>query len=388
MPSSRRWCIPPAMLRAPGETLEGFRILVEVPGELGVLLWRTARDVALWADVEPEARGGLFAAESADVRLARLAATDVPSPITAAVDTLGGMLTNAHRADAEVMRNCCREVAGWARGEGLVHTALAFAQAGALASPEDAAAALHTGISAVAAGEDIRAATWLRRTLGLARRGRHRVTYAAAWVELAAVSERAGDADAAGRMYQRAYRAGRRVTGDATARLRAAHGLFRLARRRGDDAGAAQFAHLALRAYRPTAPEALRLLLDLARFWTDTGEMGRARSALRKLSAHRATLPLRDRLPYAALRARAFAETDRQYSTAAASDVWRLLWEEAVGDEDRFAAVRDLAHAARTLGDAAAFTRAQREVLRLASRDAYTQVSRELARLWPAEGGA
>lgn len=383
---ARRWCIPPAMLRGPGETLEGIKILVEVPGELGVLLWRICRDVSLWADVEPESRGGLFAAESADVRLARLAATEVPAPITAAVDTLSSMLTNADRADAEVMTNCCLEVAAWARGERLVHTAVAFAQAGALASPEYGEAALHTGIAAAEAGEDTRATTWLRRALGLSRRGRDGVTYAAALVELAAISERAGDVHTAGDTYQRAYRAGRRVKGDATGRMRAAHGLFRLARQRGDESAAALFSVAAARAYRRNAAHGLPLLLDLARYWTDTGKMGRARVALRKLSVRRKELSPRDQLSFAALVARAFAQADRGYSAAAAVEAWQLLTNDVVlWDDALFTAVRDLAHAARMHGDRPAFARAQREGLRRAPTEAYSAVARELADVWPPE---
>ena len=89
-PRSRRWCVPPAILRGPDETLEGAAILVEVPGDLGVLLWRTARDVRLWGEVPRNARENLFvtADEGRDKRLAMLAATDIPAAISAQIDTL------------------------------------------------------------------------------------------------------------------------------------------------------------------------------------------------------------------------------------------------------------------------------------------------------------
>ncbi|HET6765498.1 MAG TPA: hypothetical protein VFH27_17550, partial [Longimicrobiaceae bacterium] len=57
----RRWCIPPAILREPSETLEGAQVLDEVGGRLGVLLWQCLRDVTLWAATDPEDRDGLFA---------------------------------------------------------------------------------------------------------------------------------------------------------------------------------------------------------------------------------------------------------------------------------------------------------------------------------------
>lgn len=183
---SRRWCIPPAMLRSPGETLEGASILAEIPGDLGVLLWRTTRDLALWADAPPDVRGNLFADGSGDVRVVRLASTEVPQAIS--------------------------------------------------------------GIAAAAAGQDARAGTWLRRTVSLARRENDRAAYVSAFAELGALYERRGVNERAEHFYRLAYRAGRRFKAG-TARMRAAHGLFRLARP-NTGGSAAQFAIAAQRAYR------------------------------------------------------------------------------------------------------------------------------------------
>jgi hypothetical protein len=72
--ASRRWCIPPAILREPEETLEGSLILVEFEGDLGLLLWNSLRDVTLWAAVPPERREGLFKPEAAQKRLELLQA--------------------------------------------------------------------------------------------------------------------------------------------------------------------------------------------------------------------------------------------------------------------------------------------------------------------------
>ena len=82
----RRWCVPPAMLRDPADRLEGDSILSESPGDFGLLLWKTVRDVRLWAEVRPEARGNLFGRGSVDTRLALLAATAVPPQVSASVD--------------------------------------------------------------------------------------------------------------------------------------------------------------------------------------------------------------------------------------------------------------------------------------------------------------
>ena len=45
---SRRWRVPPPLTRT-GELLEGAEILNEVPSEVGVVLWKSLRNVMLWS---------------------------------------------------------------------------------------------------------------------------------------------------------------------------------------------------------------------------------------------------------------------------------------------------------------------------------------------------
>lgn len=362
----RPWCVPPAIRRAPGETVEGAPILEELPSDLGVLLWRTYRDVVLWAEVEPAARAELFTGTGAGRRLARLADTNVPAAAAAPLDTIHGLL-RVPDADAAVLAICCLEVAAWARREGLPQTAVAFAQAAALAAPDFGEAALHTGIAAVEAGEDARAETWLRRAVDVARREKDGAAYAAGLVELAGVYERRGDAARAEHVYRRACRAARRLS-ERGARSRAAHGLFRLACARGDEAAAARFASEAFRAC--PAQGGSRLLLDVARFWADAGDLPRARSALRRLPRSDPHRSIGDQLLFAALAAHAFAGSDAHLGAAAAADAWRFVADESILPELRSAAAVHLAHAARIAGDRVAFARAQRAVLRLAPPDA------------------
>jgi hypothetical protein len=123
------------------------------------------------------------------------------------VDTLRGMLSIPSRADAEVVALCCLEVAAWARGAGLPHTAVAFAQAGAVAAPKFGEAALHVGLHARGAGQDARAETWLRRAVDVCRRDGDRVAYSSALGELGTLYESRDNALAADRFYRLAYRA-------------------------------------------------------------------------------------------------------------------------------------------------------------------------------------
>lgn len=379
---SRRWCVPPAILRGPGETLEGAAILSEIPRGLGVLLWATVRDVRLWGEAMPDAREHLFADGSAERRIASLVETDVPAAIAAQVDTLNSLHSVPDRADADVLTICCLEIASWARRAGLAQTAVEFAQAGALASPAFAEAALHAGIAASAAEQDARARTWLSRAVTLARRERDPDAYMAALLELGAIYERREDAGRAERYYGWAYRTSQKVKRGRAARMRAAHGLLRVARTR-DRHRATQFAMAALRAYRPNSPGGPQLLLDLAGFWMELGEEGRAAAVLRLLAPSRSLLSPADQLTSAALTARVMAGRDEKRRAEAEQDAWRLLAVESLPQEVRFRAALDLAHAARITRDLAAFTRAKREGLRLAPQDAFPLASAELASLWP-----
>jgi len=382
---SRRWCTPPPILRDPADGLDGDTILEELPGALGILLWQSVRDVMLWADTPPGARRILFADGSEGRRTALLATTELPREVAAPVRALRDLLTTRTRAGAGTVSVSCLEIATWAAREGRLHTAVAFAQAGALASPTFAEAALHTGIHAAAAGQRTRAETWLRRAVNVARREKDRAAYSSALVELGRVNESRGDRERAERFFRLAFRAGRRFAAR-SARMRAAHGLFRLALGRNDPVGATQFALAAQRVYDPEAKDGRMLLLDLARFWMDLGDVARARAALRRLAPSRALLSPPDRLASEALVARAFAvrgSRRNEIAAGAAAIAWGMMGEEGLADEVRLAAALDLAHGARTAGDGSAFARAKRAILTLAPQSAYPLLAAEIARLWP-----
>jgi tetratricopeptide (TPR) repeat protein len=382
----RRWCLFPTLLRDPADTLEGDSILAESPGDFGLLLWQTVRDVTLWAGTPVDARGMLFRDGSAGARLGLLTMTDIPPAVSSAVDTLHGMLALSTRADDEIVALCCLEIAAWAHRAGLPHTAVAFAQAGAVASPAFGAAALQAGVFARRAGQDVRAESWLRRAVGISRQGRDGVAYSVALVELGELYEVRGKEERAEHFFTWAFRSARRYAAR-SARMRAAHGLFRVMGRRGDAARAAQFALAAQSLYERDAEGGPDLLLDLARHWTDGGERARARGALRRLVPSLARLSRAHRLAAFALTLRARAEQgSRLHMGAVALAAWEMLSDEEIADDVRLRASLDLAHAARLALDLAAFTRARRAALLLAPQAAFPAVASELAKIWP-DGG-
>ncbi|MBB4638896.1 hypothetical protein [Longimicrobium terrae] len=256
--------MPPAILHDPAETMEGAHVLWECRGELGLVLWRTVRDLSLWAATPPDKRGHLFTMESVVRRVEELTDTLLPDAIASPVDTLNGMLTLGVGADASIVTICCLEVATWARRERLAHTAIAFAQAGALVCPDFAEAALYTGVCASEAEQDARAVSWLRRALTLARREKDGRAYAASLAALGAIYERVpAGISRAEWYYRKAFKAGRRF-GSRDARVQALRGLRRIALARGDDDGAEWFALAARRQRRPRSgsPDSFRESAD------------------------------------------------------------------------------------------------------------------------------
>jgi hypothetical protein len=378
--------------------MQGAGILAENDGELGVLLWRTSADIALWTSTPPPARTGLFAPGSDARRLARLTDAEIPAPITASLDTINSALATPDNVDAGALSLCCLQVAAWARGAGLLRTAIDFAQAAALTSPERAEAALHAGVFAAAAGQGVRAGTWLHRAVGLARRERDKSTYVAALVELGTLCEQHGATDRALHFYQLAFRAGRRYS-ELGVRMRAAHGLLRVARVRRDDEAARRCALQAQAAFHADAEGAQALLLDLARLWTDEGEMGKARGALHRLFPLGASLSPSDRLAATALIARVFARLRVRPrvdssgalpvdAATAAQDAWGLLRDEEIPRPVRCTAALDLAHAARSRRDREAVARSIAVLTGLVPESEYPALRLEIARLRAEEAEA
>jgi tetratricopeptide (TPR) repeat protein len=355
------------MLRDPADRLDGDRILEESPGRLGFLLWRTARDVTLLAVTPDGGRAALFAEGSPDDRLVLLISADPPGRVSGPINELHAMLSLPAHAGAEAVSLCCLEVAAWARDTGRPHTAVAFAQAGAVAAPTFADAALFVGVCAHAARQSARAETWLRRAVAVARRERNWAAYASALVELGAVYEGRVNVPRAERLYRLALRAALRHH-ERAERMRAAHALFRMARANEDGAGAARFALHAQLAAEPDRAGAAEVLLDLARFWIETDEPKRACAALRRLVPALVIMEPAGHLTALALTARARAAAGQpRIGSVAWRAAWVLLRNDGLPDSVRYAAAVDLARAAQLEGDSNASSEAMRVALRLAS---------------------
>lgn len=149
---SRRWCVPPAIMLDPDETLEGSLIFDEFRGrELGLLLWSALRDVTLWANVKEENRPGLFSAATAEKRLQALVQeTSLDTAEQLLLTTLTTVTATPDAVDREIVSLVCTELSKWAESRGASATAIAFAQAAPVADDADALASRRVGMLAYA----------------------------------------------------------------------------------------------------------------------------------------------------------------------------------------------------------------------------------------------
>ncbi|HYJ80195.1 MAG TPA: hypothetical protein VEW03_11360, partial [Longimicrobiaceae bacterium] len=181
--------------------LEAQQVLDEVRGDVGLLLWQSLRDVTLWAATAPERREGLFSPDAAARRLQHLLAAGAEPAVEVSLTTLTAVVGNPAAASGEIVSLVCLQLSRWAEARSHPGTAIAFSQGAALASPQDASAAHAVGSLALRWRRHARAETWLRRAIGLARRGSDWAAYAQAYVDLGTLYARRGAAGPAQRYF-------------------------------------------------------------------------------------------------------------------------------------------------------------------------------------------
>lgn len=265
---TRRTRVPPALTWG-SETLPASAVLDEVADELGVLLWRSARNVRLWAATPPARRGRLFDPAAAPVREAEIREAAPDPELLAPLSVMVRMLEAPAELDEARVVNACRRFALWAEQRGALGTALEFAQAAALTAPHVAALAYAVGRLARRRAEYDRAESWLARAVVQGRRTEDWHTYALAYSGLGNLNVQRGNFPLARRAHERALRTALRHN------LRdlqgiAYHDLFAAVIETGG-ADADAFAEQALQAYGPAHPSLPRLAFDVAYKWILNG---------------------------------------------------------------------------------------------------------------------
>jgi tetratricopeptide (TPR) repeat protein len=255
--------VPPALLHEPDELLEASQVLTEFPTPVGAVLWQSVRDVTLWAETPFRDRAWLFGDEAAARRLNDLLASGAEPALEVSLTTLAALVGAPGSANPDIVALVCQQVSQWAEARGAWGTAMAYAQAGALATPLEPEAALFAGGLALRWRRSARAETWLRRAIGLARRLRNWGAYAQAYVYMGIIYERRGQVKPAHRYFGQGLRAARRHS-LSMVRGAAFHGLLRLALEEGKLEEAERFARGAMRAFGRGNPRLPELVHDVA----------------------------------------------------------------------------------------------------------------------------
>jgi tetratricopeptide (TPR) repeat protein len=360
--------------------LEASQILDEFPGDMGLLLWQTLRDVTLWSSVPAERQAGLFGADAAERRMRLLHAAGAEPAVEISLTALTAMVGNPVDARPEIVGLLCMQISHWAEARGALATALSYAQAGALADPEDPGPAFSVGTLAMRWRRHTRAETWLRRSIGLARRARQWETYAEAYVEMGALYARRASYETAHGHYVQALRATRRH-GLMSIRGAALHGMLLLAMESGALEDAERYARGAKRAYGRGHPRLGELSHDAAYLWVTRGSHARAIPVLERLLTSRVE-PVERAFTLSVLARAAAGAGDTQRYLGAWSDAWSLARARA-GEEMRHAqTLLELARAAAAFRDRVHLDQAARLALEVATRQNQQAVAAELEQLF------
>lgn len=316
-----RWCVPPVLLRVPGEILDGAGILDDDRTEAGLVLWTCVRDVTLWASTAPDRREGLFPPEAPRDLLERIAAARLERDPEIALTTLCAVLEMPATVNPEIVGLVCHQIARWAESRGRLAAAIAYAVAASAAQPEEGACAREVGRLAMQGGHLSWAETWLRRAIGLARQGKDWEAYGLAYLDLGDIHVRRGLPERAALYFRAASRTGRRQ-GLGEVRAAAFHGLARIRLEQPDGIKEAEaFAGIALRAYGRDHVRLPDVLHDLARIWIAAGTGDRAITVLRRELTRREEPERRVAILALLARAAAGAAVRSLYETS-----WRTAW--------------------------------------------------------------
>jgi tetratricopeptide (TPR) repeat protein len=328
--------------------VDGISILDEVSGDLGLLLWRSARNVTLWAETPAEERATLFPGDAARSRAADLGLADVPQELHGPLSVLTALLARPGDVDLLRLVNACRRIAVWAEQRGELATALEFSQAAALAAPESASLAYAVGRLARRRAEYDRAESWYTRAVVQGRQSSDWRSYALAFSGMGNLHMQRGNYPAARRSHLRCLKVAERqglleLVGSAY------HDLFGTAVETGAGSAADDLAVLAFHAYGPRDPRIPRLAYDVAYHWALQGYFARALAVGEALLPHMTDES--ERAVVHGLIARAAAGVGNTALFASATRETRLLAERDGARETAARALLGVVYGAAHLGE-------------------------------------
>lgn len=262
--------LPPPQQVHPGDVLA---ILQEIPSAFGVMVWKAVRTVELWARSGESDRRTLFAKGARDRWFADLSAAAGPAACTEILHAIFLHVGSAKRTAPDNVASLCLRLSDWCEHNRAPATAVALAEAAALAHPCSPRPALVAGRLLKRRGEYARAETWLHYALSLAvaAPSRDHTVAAQAWCELGMIYTLRGNLRSAEASYLRAYRIARRHHMQHQLAV-ALHDLFLIAVQCDDVVRAQKYGRQAALAYYAGHPRLAAFSNDVAYFWMLQGE--------------------------------------------------------------------------------------------------------------------
>jgi tetratricopeptide (TPR) repeat protein len=267
-PPRRRRLLPPP--RGRHGAFEGARILDEIGGELGALLFQRSRDVILWAQTPYELRDGLFADSRRGAAGRRRGAGAPGGEIAAELQVLDELVARPDRSDAERVANACAGIYHWAIDRVFYGTAAQFAAAGADVLPHDAMFAVYAGRAERARSAFDIATMWFQRAIALARTSGKMAPYTVALLSWAKQENNRGNKQRARSLLLAAWRYAKRNK-LANLGAEARHDLLALSIDEEDWIEAEAHADAACKLYGSRARNIFALAHDWALVWLKQG---------------------------------------------------------------------------------------------------------------------
>lgn len=269
----RRWGLAPIPSGVPPTEIEGLRVLEEVRGSLGTILFQRYRDVDLWSRSPGELRDQLFCGDPLGDQ-----ADGVPSELRDPLSVLGALINGPGAVpprmgaspSAREIATACSHISSWATDLGHDETAAAFAILASQAEPFDPDLAVLAGRGTRRLRRFPQAEQWYRRAVGLARRADNDTAKAAAYLGWAVLEEQRGNHTRARYLYMKALRVAR------TGRLRelaaaAHHYLMPLTLPDGTLDDGMRHAVAAYKLYQTGDPGLARLASDTGAYLSEHG---------------------------------------------------------------------------------------------------------------------
>jgi tetratricopeptide (TPR) repeat protein len=272
-------------LTIPGGELAGADVVRELPPEVALPVWQTLRSVLLWAGEEPAMRGDLFEPCAMEDWERQLLEDDWEPDVRCPLAVLVGEMGRLAEASPETMARTCLCVTDWALEHGFVATALAYAEAAALAWPQHPRYSWMAGRLMRAHGRPREAEMWLKRSERAATTAGDGEARMLALNSLGNAYAETGNYKQATHVHTQALRLARR-NGLRDREGEVLHDLFVATAHAGDLDSAEDHARAALEIYCSGHPRLLALAHDVAVLWMERGQFGRALPVLVEVAQH------------------------------------------------------------------------------------------------------